>query len=142
MYDVMIIGGGIVGLSTALTLKQDRPDSRVVVLEKEDGPARHQSGHNSGVIHAGVYYAPGSLKARFCLEGNRATRAFCERHGVAYKRCGKILVAANRAEVAGLEKLGERIAQNGLDNRWLSSGELAEREPNVRGAAAFPRVIW
>ncbi|MDN6297497.1 MAG: L-2-hydroxyglutarate oxidase [Halomonas sp.] len=137
MYDVIVIGGGIVGLSTALKLKQAYPDRRMVVLEKEQGPARHQSGHNSGVIHAGVYYAPGSLKARFCLEGNRATQTFCERHGIAYRRCGKILVAANQAEVSGLGRLGERIGQNGLESRWLSAGELAEREPNVRGAAGI-----
>jgi len=137
MYDIVIIGGGIVGLSTALQLKQAYPHKRMVVLEKEQGPARHQSGHNSGVIHAGVYYAPGSLKARFCLEGNRATRAFCERHDVAYKRCGKLLVATSAEEVARLRTLGQRIAANGLENTWLAPGELAEHEPHIRGEAGI-----
>ena len=82
VYDFIIIGGGILGLSTAMQLIRAYPDRKMLLVEKEDGPARHQTGHNSGVIHAGVYYTPGSLKARFCLEGNRATKAFCDEHGI------------------------------------------------------------
>ncbi|VTN14273.1 L-2-hydroxyglutarate oxidase LhgO [Raoultella terrigena] len=89
MYDFVIIGGGIIGMSTAMQLREVYPDARVVLLEKESAPACHQTGRNSGVIHAGVYYTPGSLKAQFCLAGNRATKAFCQRHGIRYDVCGK-----------------------------------------------------
>ena len=82
MYDFVIVGGGIIGMSTAMQLMSAYPDARIAVLEKETGPAQHQTGHNSGVIHAGVYYTPGSLKARFCLAGNQATRKFCSRHHI------------------------------------------------------------
>ena len=95
MYDFIIIGGGILGMSTAMQLQRTYPDSRMLLLEKEDAPARHQTGHNSGVIHAGVYYTPGSLKAKFCLAGNQATKAFCDQHAIAYEVPGKLLVATN-----------------------------------------------
>ncbi|MEQ5802998.1 L-2-hydroxyglutarate oxidase [Halomonas sp. H10-9-1] len=133
MHDFIIIGGGILGMSTAMQLKQAYPDSRMLLLEKEAGPARHQTGHNSGVIHAGVYYTPGSLKARFCLEGNRATKAFCDEQGVAYDTCGKLLVATSELEMQRMAVLWERTAANGLTREWLSAGELAEREPNITG---------
>ncbi|SFU77249.1 L-2-hydroxyglutarate oxidase [Halomonas korlensis] len=133
MYDFIIIGGGILGMSTAMQLKQAYPDRRMLLLEKESGPARHQSGHNSGVIHAGVYYAPGSLKARFCLAGNRATREFCDTHKIPYDICGKLLVATDDEEMQRMEALWERTAANGLEREWLSAGALREREPNIVG---------
>ncbi|MFW6344927.1 MAG: L-2-hydroxyglutarate oxidase [Halomonas sp.] len=133
MYDFIIIGGGILGMSTAMQLKRAWPERRMLLLEKEAGPAMHQTGHNSGVIHAGVYYTPGSLKARFCLEGNRATKAFCDEHGIPYDTCGKLLVATSDLEMQRMEALWERTAANGLEREWLSAGELAEREPNITG---------
>src|SRR5690554_3459806 len=133
MHDFIIVGGGILGMSTAMQLKQAYPERRMLLLEKEAGPAMHQTGHNSGVIHAGVYYTPGSHKARFCLEGNRATKAFCDAHGIAYDTCGKLLVATSELEMQRMEALWERTAANGLEREWLSAGELAEREPNITG---------
>ncbi|NIC05320.1 L-2-hydroxyglutarate oxidase [Billgrantia bachuensis] len=137
MYDFIILGGGILGLSTAMQLIERYPDKKMLLLEKESGPAQHQSGHNSGVIHAGVYYTPGSLKARFCLEGNRATKEFCDRHAIPYEVCGKLLVATNPQEVQRMEALWERTAANGLEREWLSAGELKEREPHITGLGAI-----
>ncbi|WP_308368542.1 MULTISPECIES: L-2-hydroxyglutarate oxidase [unclassified Microbulbifer] len=137
MYDFIIIGGGIVGMSTAMQLQQAFPDRKVLVLEKEARLAEHQTGHNSGVIHAGVYYTPGSLKAKFCLEGNRATKAFCDRHGIPYLECGKLLVATNALEVERMKALWERTEANGLERYWLSAAELEEREPNITGKAGI-----
>lgn len=133
MYDFIIVGGGILGMSTAMQLKQAYPDRRMLLLEKESAPAQHQTGHNSGVIHAGVYYTPGSLKARFCLAGNRATVAFCEAHGIPFDTCGKLLVATSELEMQRMKALWERTAANGLEREWLSASALAEREPNVTG---------
>ncbi|AVI61269.1 L-2-hydroxyglutarate oxidase [Halomonas sp. GFAJ-1] len=137
MWDFIIIGGGILGMSTAMQLKQTYPDKRMLVIEKETGPAQHQTGHNSGVIHAGVYYTPGSLKAKFCLEGNRATRKFCDQHGVSYNICGKLLVATNALEKQRMEALWERTAANGLEREWLEADALKEREPNITGVAGI-----
>lgn len=133
IYDVIIIGGGILGMSTAMQLKQAYPERRMLLVEKESGPAHHQSGHNSGVIHAGVYYTPGSHKARFCLEGNRATKAFCDEHGIPYDECGKLLVATNDLEMQRMQALWERTEANGLEREWLSAPALREREPNITG---------
>lgn len=133
MYDFIIIGGGILGMSTAMQLIKTYPGRRILLVEKEDGPARHQSGHNSGVIHAGVYYTPGSHKARFCLEGNRATKVFCEEQGISFDVCGKLLVATNAAELERMQALWERSEANGLERSWLSAEELVEREPNITG---------
>ncbi|MGC3872146.1 L-2-hydroxyglutarate oxidase [Halomonas sp. GXIMD04776] len=133
MYDFIIIGGGILGMSTAMQLIQAYPERKMVLVEKESGPAQHQTGHNSGVIHAGVYYTPGSLKARFCFEGNRATKAFCEAHGIAYDECGKLLVATNAVEMQRMQSLWERTEANGLERTWLEAEELREREPNITG---------
>ncbi|MCE8036370.1 L-2-hydroxyglutarate oxidase [Halomonas sp. MCCC 1A11062] len=137
MYDFIILGGGILGLSTAMQLIERYPEKKMLLLEKESGPAQHQTGHNSGVIHAGVYYAPGSLKARFCLEGNRATKEFCDRHAIPYEVCGKLLVATNEQEMQRMEALWERTAANGLEREWLSAGELKEREPHITGQGAI-----
>lgn len=133
MYDFIIIGGGILGMSTAMQLKQAYPDRRMLLVEKEDGAARHQTGHNSGVIHAGVYYTPGSLKAKFCLAGNRATQEFCNAHDVAYDICGKLLVATSDLEMQRMQTLWERTEANGLEREWLSAEALREREPNITG---------
>ncbi|MEF3515179.1 L-2-hydroxyglutarate oxidase, partial [Citrobacter freundii] len=133
MYDFVIIGGGIIGMSTAMQLIDVYPDARIALLEKESGPACHQTGHNSGVIHAGVYYTPGSLKAQFCLAGNRATKAFCDQNGIRYDVCGKMLVATSPLEMERMRALWDRTAANGLEREWLNAQELREREPNITG---------
>lgn len=137
MYDFILIGGGILGMSTAMQLQQRYPDKRILLLEKESGPAQHQTGHNSGVIHAGVYYTPGSLKARFCLEGNRRMKAFCDEQQVNYDVCGKLLVATNELEMQRMQALWERTEANGLEREWLSADALREREPNITGIGAI-----
>lgn len=137
MHDFIIIGGGILGMSTAMQLKQAYPERRMLLLEKEAAPAMHQTGHNSGVIHAGVYYTPGSLKARFCLAGNRATVEFCQAHDIPFDTCGKLLVATNDLEMERMKALWERTAANGLEREWLSSEALAEREPNITGVGGI-----
>ncbi|WP_270494282.1 L-2-hydroxyglutarate oxidase [Citrobacter gillenii] len=133
MYDFVIIGGGIIGMSTAMQLIDVYPDARIALLEKESGPACHQTGHNSGVIHAGVYYTPGSLKAKFCLAGNLATKAFCDQNGIRYDVCGKMLVATSTLEMERMRALLDRTAANGLEREWLNAEELHEREPNITG---------
>lgn len=133
MYDFLIIGGGIVGMSTAMQMASEYPDAKILLVEKESSPAQHQTGHNSGVIHAGVYYTPGSLKAKFCLEGNRATKDFCDQHGIRYDACGKMLVATNEVEMERMKALWERTEANGLEREWLSAAELREREPSIVG---------
>ena len=133
MYDFVIIGGGIIGMSTAMQLIDVYPDARIALLEKESGPACHQTGHNSGVIHAGVYYTPGSLKAQFCLAGNRATKAFCDQNDIRYDNCGKMLVATSPLEMERMRALWERTAANGIEREWLNADELREREPNITG---------
>ena len=136
-YDVIVIGGGIVGTCTAWQLKRRYPEKRVLLLEKEDELALHQTGRNSGVIHAGVYYQPGSLKARFCREGNTATVAFCREHGIAHEVCGKLLVATSPLELSRMRQLYERAKINRLSPQWLNSGQLTSTEPNIRGLGAF-----
>lgn len=125
MYDFVIIGGGIIGMSTAMQLIDVYPDARIALLEKESGPACHQTGHNSGVIHAGIYYTPGSLKAQFCLAGNRATKAFCDQNGIRYDNCGKMLVATSELEMERMRALWERTAANGIEREWLNAEETA-----------------
>lgn len=136
-YDFAVIGGGIVGLATAHALTERFPDALVVVLEKEDALARHQTGHNSGVIHSGIYYKPGSLKARMSRDGSRSMVEFARRHGIAHEVCGKLIVATNEQELAGLEKLHERGLQNGLNVTRLGPDEVREYEPHVRAVAAL-----
>src|SRR5580693_3804497 len=98
-FDFVVIGGGIVGLSVAWTILERKPDARIAVVEKEAGWARHQTGRNSGVIHSGIYYKPGSLKAKLCREGNRRMVEFCEHHGIRYEACGKVIVATKPSEI-------------------------------------------
>jgi L-2-hydroxyglutarate oxidase len=131
-FDVAVIGGGIVGLSTAMQLTERYPGMSVVVLEKEPELASHQTGRNSGVIHAGVYYAPGSLKARFCREGVSATIAFCNERGIPYEQCGKLLVATDKDELPRMDALFERAKQNGIVIEKLDQMEVARREPRIR----------
>ena len=135
--DVLIIGGGIVGLSTAMQLQQAHPLLSVCLVEKEGALATHQTGHNSGVIHAGVYYEPGSLKARFCREGSAATLAFCKEHQLPALQCGKLIVATSDVESARLRALLERCRKNGLDPEWLDEAALTRLEPHIVGQAAI-----
>lgn len=137
MYDYVIIGGGIIGLSTAWQLKQRKPASRILLLEKEAQVASHQTSHNSGVIHAGVYYAPGSLKARFCKAGMTATIQFCRDNDIPYEQCGKLLVATSEIELERMHTLFERSKENGLDVEFIDAEELQRREPHIEGIAAF-----
>lgn len=137
MYDYIVIGAGIIGISTAWQLQRAFPGSSVLVLEKESLPARHQTGRNSGVIHAGVYYAPGSLKAQFCKEGNRATKQFCSDHGIRFEQCGKLLVATNEQEQKRMAALVTRCVENGIPVEEFSAGQLHECEPNISGVAAL-----
>ncbi|HMJ36138.1 MAG TPA: L-2-hydroxyglutarate oxidase [Baekduia sp.] len=136
--DVAVVGGGIIGLATARELQRRRPDARIVVLEREDAVGRHQTGSNSGVAHAGIYYAPGSLKAQLCVEGVREMYAFCEEHDIAHERCGKVIVALERSELAGLDTLEARGRANGVPGlRRIGPAELAEIEPHAAGIAAL-----
>ncbi len=137
MYDYLIIGGGIVGLSTAWQLQQREPAKKILLVEKEDQFAKHQTGHNSGVIHAGIYYTPGSLKAEFCKAGVDATIRFCQDNGIDYEQCGKLLVATNPLEHERMQTLFERALRNGLDVELLDAAELKKREPNIVGIGAI-----
>ncbi len=135
---ICVIGGGIVGLGTALQLQRQRPDSEILLLEKEPGFGRHQSTHNSGVLHAGLYYKPGSVKARMAVQGIRLMTEFCRSHGIAHEICGKLVVAVDAAEVPRLRGLLDRGRQNGLAGlEWLEGGAIREIEPNVAGVAAI-----
>jgi L-2-hydroxyglutarate oxidase len=136
-HDIAIVGGGIVGMATAMALATPARRS-LVVLEAEDRLAAHQTGHNSGVIHSGLYYRPGSLKARNCVEGREAMYRFCREHGVAHERCGKVVVATAEAELPALEELERRGRANGLHGlRRLCREEIAELEPQVQGLAGL-----
>lgn len=136
-HDIIIIGGGLVGLATAYRLLEARPDARVVVLEKEDTLAQHQSGRNSGVLHAGVYYRPGSAKARLCRTGKAQMEAFCEAEGVPWRRCGKVIVAVDAGEVPRLRALEERARANGVAAERIGPERLRETEPHARAVEAL-----
>src|SRR5580698_975439 len=137
--DVAIIGAGIVGLAVGLQLVRQQPGLKVVVLEKEAEVAAHQTGRNSGVIHSGLYYKPGSLKAKLCVEGAAAMVRFCQEHGIPHEICGKLIVATTEDELPKLEILYQRGQGNGLrDLRMLSSEEISEKEPHASGL----RGIW
>jgi L-2-hydroxyglutarate oxidase len=132
--DVAIVGAGIVGLAVGLQIVRKNPGLKIIVLEKESGIASHQTGHNSGVIHSGLYYKPGSLKARLCVEGSAAMVRFCKEHGIPYEICGKIIVATEEDETPGLQELLRRGRANGVsDMRELSAGEIREIEPHASG---------
>ncbi|ROV58766.1 L-2-hydroxyglutarate oxidase [Vibrio ponticus] len=137
MYDYVVVGGGIVGVSTAWQLQSRFPDKSILLIEKESGFSCHQTGHNSGVIHAGVYYAPGSLKAEFCKAGVEATTAFCAKHDIPVENCGKLLVATSELEVERMQALFDRCHQNGLDVELLDQHQLKQREPNIVGLGAI-----
>ncbi len=138
LYDVIVIGGGIVGLATALRLKEQKPQIRLVIIEKENEVAKHQTGNNSGVIHSGLYYKPGSLKATNCISGYHKLLDFCENEGIPYELCGKIVVATNKNHIPILDGLYERGQQNGLANlKKLNVEEMKEIEPHVNGLAAI-----
>lgn len=135
--DLAIVGGGIVGLATALRFSEAHPGRRVVVLEKEAALARHQTGRNSGVLHTGIYYEPGSLKARLCREGKRRMEEHCEAHGVPFARTGKVIVATRPEELPRLDGLAERAERNGVQAERIGPEELREREPHAAGLAAL-----
>ncbi|MCQ1060568.1 L-2-hydroxyglutarate oxidase [Photobacterium sp. ZSDE20] len=137
VYDYIIVGGGIVGISTAWQLIQRHPDASVIVVEKEDTLAAHQTGHNSGVIHAGVYYAPGSLKATLCKAGEKATKAFCTEHQIPFEQCGKLLVATDDAELNRMQALYKRCLKNGIEVKLLNQEQLQQQEPNITGLGAI-----
>jgi L-2-hydroxyglutarate oxidase len=137
MYDFCVVGGGVVGLATAKSLLQRFPAAAILLIEKEHDFALHQSGHNSGVIHAGIYYAPGSLKARLCREGLNATITFCRENSIPYEQCGKLIVATNPTEERRIAGLYERAAANGLKLQKLSGSQLREIEPAVVGTGAL-----
>src|SRR5580698_6596155 len=135
---VAIVGGGIVGLATAYQLSARFPDARITVLEKENTVGRHQTGHNSGVLHCGLYYKPGSVKARLAVTGIRRMVEFCRENEIPHEICGKLVIAADESEVSRLHDLHERGTANGLEGlRWLGREEMREIEPHVGGVAAL-----
>jgi L-2-hydroxyglutarate oxidase len=138
-YDVVVVGGGILGLATSLRLLEARPDVRIAIMEKEDELATHQSGHNSGVLHAGLYYQPGSLKARLCREGKAMLEAFAEAHEIPFERCGKLVVAIDATELERLASLRERALANGVPGlEDVGPERIRELEPHAAGV----RGLW
>jgi L-2-hydroxyglutarate oxidase len=137
MYDYIILGGGILGLACARRLSQEFPNAKLALLEKEMSLAFHQTGRNSGVIHAGVYYTPGSLKAKFCKAGQAQMLTFCKEHGIPFEVCGKTIVAVEERELADFHALYEKAQRNGVSVKKLSLEELKEREPHLNAIAAL-----
>jgi L-2-hydroxyglutarate oxidase len=138
MYDFVIVGGGIVGLSTSMALGERYPKARILVLEKENQVAFHQTGNNSGVIHSGIYYKPGSFKAKFSRQGCRSMVQFCQEHDIDHEVCGKVIVATSSQQLPRLENLYQRGLENGLDVKKITSEEVKEKEPHVSSVAG----IW
>lgn len=136
-FDFIVIGGGIVGLATAYELMERYRDSNLLLLEKEHAVAQHQSGRNSGVLHSGIYYKPGSLKAITCRQGKLAMERFCTEHGIAFERCGKVIVAVDQTEQAGLERIFQRGIDNGISCRMIDRYELKQLEPHAAGISAI-----
>jgi len=137
-YDLVIVGGGIVGLSVAMQMTRQFPQKRLLLLEKESALAQHQTGHNSGVIHSGIYYKPGSLKARACVEGAAAMITFCKEHGIPHQVCGKVIVASSDEEAGRLTELQKRGEANGISGvRLLSADELRDLEPHCAAVSAL-----
>ena len=137
MFDFAIIGGGIVGLSTGVAIYKRFPNAKVVVIEKESAVAEHQTGHNSGVIHSGIYYKPGSFKARFAKQGSQSMREFCQTYGIQHDICGKVIVATKKEEIPLLENLYKRGLDNSLNIHRIGVDELKEIEPHVKGLGAI-----
>lgn len=138
IHDVAVVGGGIVGCATALALTETHPGLKLILLEKEARLAAHQTGHNSGVIHAGLYYKPGSLKAKNCTAGREALYAFCAEHGIPFERCGKVVVAVDERDVPALDELERRGRANGLDGLTrLDAAQVSEREPHAAAVAGL-----
>lgn len=136
-YDIAIIGGGIVGLATAMALSK-RPNTKIIVLEAENRLAAHQTGNNSGVIHSGIYYKPGSLKAKNCVQGRQTMYEFCAEHNILHDNCGKVIVATQESELPALERLYDRGVANGLEGlRRLNPAEIKEFEPHAFGIAGL-----
>src|SRR5262247_4037489 len=137
-YDVAVVGAGIVGLAVAREIVARRPAAKVIVIDKASAVAKHQTGHNSGVIHAGVYYAPGSLKAQLCVQGARLMYEFCEQNGIAVERCGKLIVAVREGELSRLADLETRARANRVPGlRRVGADQIKEIEPECRGLAAL-----
>src|SRR6266403_1669183 len=137
-YDIAIIGGGIVGLATARAILDRSPRTRLVLLEKETAVAHHQTGHNSGVIHSGIYYKPGSYKARLCVEGARLMKAYCEKNGIEVDTCGKVIVATSQEELPRLKTLYERGVANGVPGvAMIDARRLKEIEPHASALAGI-----
>ena len=137
MHDFLIVGAGIVGLASGMALLEENPGANVIILEKESHPGLHQTGHNSGVIHSGIYYKPGSYKAKFAKAGSESMRDFCLNHNIPHEICGKVIVASNNKELQQLEALYYRGVKNGLSPVRLTKEELLEREPHVNGLEAI-----
>ena len=135
--DLVIAGGGIVGLATAYRFLERYPDRRVVILEKEHDVAEHQTGHNSGVLHSGIYYKPGSLKAQNCRAGKLAMETFCKEHGIAFERCGKVIVAVDETEFPALERIYDRGQASGVQCEMIGAERLGELEPHAAGLRAI-----
>src|SRR5512134_889072 len=136
--DLVVVGAGILGLAVAREALLRYKGLRVLVLEKEDRIAAHQTGHNSGVVHSGIYYAPGSLKARLCVQGSRSLYAYCEEHGIPTERCGKVVVATDERDLSRLDEIHARARANGVQGvTLLGEDELREVEPAVRGIRAL-----
>ncbi|BEP13896.1 L-2-hydroxyglutarate oxidase [Acidothermaceae bacterium B102] len=137
-YDVAVVGAGIVGLAVAREILRRRPGASMVVVERESDVARHQTGHNSGVVHGGIYYEPGSLKARLCVEGSALMYRYADEHGIPYEQCGKLIVAVREHELKGLDELERRGLANGVPGlRRVTAGEIRDIEPGATGLAAL-----